>query len=265
MTVCIAAAAETEEGQRALVLCTDRRVGGALGSAETGLKSRYITKGWRLLTSGDEHEIMALDKLYTQRFRQINATKPENLDESMRWPVNERKRQLASEFIRARFATSLEDFQQHAKQRLPDDIFHEAIRAIGDIRTEADVVMAGFSDEYSAEIYECCGDGKVRIHEDFAVIGEGALIATSSLLRRRQDYVTTLNDTLFNVFEAKRLSEAVGSVGRGTSLSVLYPDGTHKYVSSAARTELNVHYKKYGPQSYQSIQFEGEVFKEEDT
>ena len=53
MTVCIAAIC-TDEGEHKVVLCTDTRIGGDLGSSEAFLKEIGIGNGWYCLISGDE-------------------------------------------------------------------------------------------------------------------------------------------------------------------------------------------------------------------
>lgn len=51
MTVCIAAACrDLADNEYRVVMCTDWRVSGALGSAEIKLRQRRLGKNWYILT-----------------------------------------------------------------------------------------------------------------------------------------------------------------------------------------------------------------------
>lgn len=54
--------------------------------------------------------------------------------------------------------------------------------------------------------------------------------------------------TLYNVFEAKRLSESVGSIGKQTYMSVLSQGDDNRLTSVQLDYQLQAWFKKYGPQ-----------------
>lgn len=85
------------------------------------------------------------------------------------------------------------------------------------------------------------------------------------MFRRAQQYPNKLNKTLYNVYEAKRLAEAVGSVGRSTHLEVLRYDGENPDVPSAMLDELSKLYvSEYGPRRVPAnLKLEGELFGKE--
>jgi 20S proteasome alpha/beta subunit len=246
MTVCIAAACQDEDEEK-IVLCCDKKLSGALGSTETGQKNRWISKLWRLLTAGDEPDIEALYKLYRRRFKLAENRTTEKIDESIKWPLRQRKRDLSDEYTYSRFNLSYDDFLLNGKERLPDEEFRDALRAIAAISLNAHLIIAGFIDD-SAEIYYTDDVGAVRAAHDFAVVGEGQYIAHSVLARREQSIRSTLHATLYNVYEAKRYSEAVGSVGEKTLLAVLSADGKREISSFQLDAQLEDLYEKYGPQ-----------------
>ena len=79
------------------------------------------------------------------------------------------------------------------------------------------------------------------------MIGEGRYLAESALMHREQDESTSLNLTLYNVHEAKKYAERVASVGKTTTMVVLWPDRA-RVITSAGRTFLSERFEKYGPQ-----------------
>ena len=115
VTVCIAAAC-IEGEERKIVLCTDRRTGSVLGSAETALKNRTIKDGWRCLTAGAETDIHAMVRLYRAAFRSTPTITVQNIDSIIKLPLQQRKKELADEYIRHRFAISHADFITFGKE-----------------------------------------------------------------------------------------------------------------------------------------------------
>ena len=90
---------------------------------------------------------------------------------------------------------------------------------------------------------------RVSIEEDFAIVGEGLYLATSSLLQR--EYLDTFDfeKALYCVYEAKRYAERVASVGEYTSIRVLSSDGTRKIVNLETREKLGKIFLEYGPKN----------------
>jgi hypothetical protein len=71
----------------------------------------------------------------------------------------------------------------------------------------------------------------------------------------------SLDVTLYNVFEAKKLSEAVGSVGKRTALSIIRSDGSRKITSLELDSQLNSWFKEYGPKPIpRDTKFTGEYY-----
>ena len=212
MTVCIAAICheDNDQDRPAIVLCTDARVGGSLGSSEWAFKQVHIGGTWHALTAGDAPDIVTLIKLFQIKFAEPNALLAENIDRSIKDVLFERKKQLAEEFIRDRFAITFDEFSQYGKVRLPEDLFREAMRQLREIDLKAEFILAGYVDG-TPEIYSFDGSGRVGAANDYAVCGSGYYLAHAALMRREQSVMCTVERGLYNVFEAKKLSEAVRS------------------------------------------------------
>ena len=245
VTVCIAAICQDREKDK-IVLCTDTKLSSALGSAETGSKDLPIAHRWRLLTSGNEADIIALHRLYRRQFEDVNNLTPEKLDESMKFPLRQRKKDLADEYTFSRYNMSYADFIASGKDKFPDEEFRNSIRNVAAIRLRANLIIAGFVDE-SPEVYCTDEDGVARATNDFAVIGEGQYLAQSVLLRREQYSRLSLHETLYNVYESKRYSESIGSVGKSTSIAILSSGARRELTSIAVDRQLKKFYAEFGP------------------
>lgn len=261
MTVCIAAICEDSER---IVLCTDTKLSSVLGSTETGRKDLPIAKGWRLLTAGDEPEIVALHRLYQRRFKDIDNLTPEKLDESMKFPLRQRKIDLSDEYTFSRYNMSYADFVAMGKDKFPDEEYRNSVRNVASIRLSASLIIAGFVDR-SPEVYYTDGDGIARAANDYSIIGEGEYIAHSVLLRREQNKRLSLAKTLYNVYEAKRYSESIGSVGDYTTIAILAPGARRELTSLNVDKQLKKHYAEYGPKELpRDFDLDGPIFFSEE-
>jgi 20S proteasome alpha/beta subunit len=222
MTVCIAASCVFEHGtdRAAIILCTDRKTSGPLGSAETALKQRALAKNWYALTSGAEADIMALDALLKANFKGSDEIDETNVAVKITDALLKRKKQRANELVIGKFAIPYEEFLSIGKDKFPSDIFRDTMSQIMSIRLP-EFIIAGFDEAKFPIICQTNASGTVSIRDDFAVVGEGEYVATAVLLQRAQSYGTLVTETLYNVFEAKKYAEKVPSVGDRTSICIL--------------------------------------------
>ena len=245
MTVCIAAACR-DGNEKKIVVCTDKKLSSALGSAETSFKAPPLPNGWHCLTAGDEPDIHALWKLYQIRFMEPENLTAITIDASMKAPLHQRKAQLAEEYIQRRFAISYEEFMKEGKTRLPPELFYDAFQKVTHLSLKAEFIVTGFISNFP-EIYHTDNEGIARAAYNFAVVGEGEYIAHSTLLRRSQNDFTPLHKTLYNVYEAKKLAEAIPSVGPMTYMGIISTDGETTQTSVAFDAQLEKWYNTYGP------------------
>jgi 20S proteasome alpha/beta subunit len=258
MTVCMAAACKTGDNRK-IMLCADHKSSSILGSSETARKEVPIGSGWYCLTAGTESAILGLVRLLKVEFNDDNNIKPETIDATIKRVLYQRRNELVEEYSQLRFSFSYNGFIKYGKERLPTEIFYDATQKIVQIELNADLIIAGLIGD-DPEIYYTDSKGIVRAASHFAVIGEGEYIAASSLLRRGQNDWTSLEKTLYNVFEAKRLSESVGSVGKRTHIAVLEPE-ERRLTSLGLDKQLESWFEKYGPQEVpDDRKFEGEYY-----
>lgn len=245
MTVCIAAVCEENIAPK-IVICTDRKVGGALGSAETMLKTRWIGNGWKCLTSGTDNDILATLRLFKNHVNKEQIIDETNVLRIVRAALNERKFDKANELIQGKFAIPYSEFLAAGKARFPDDQFRAVMSEVELIEIEAVFIIVGFADRFPILIKTDRTCGAV-IKEDHVVIGEGGYLAQAALLSREHHNIETLERTLYSVFEAKKFAEGVPSVGTTTAIYVLYADGGVGYVTAEGNDFLEEQYKQFGP------------------
>jgi hypothetical protein len=68
MTVCIAAECEVNTDDPKIIMCTDTKLSGSLGSSETMLKTRALAPLWRCLTAGADADLLGLLRLLKNEF-----------------------------------------------------------------------------------------------------------------------------------------------------------------------------------------------------
>jgi len=247
MTVCIAAACGDEGGQ-AIVLCTDWRISGALGSADTMLKIRQIGQNWHLLTSGSESDINAIVLAFRRAFPAGSTIDETNVPTIVRNVLNERKREKAEEFVRGKYAIGYDDLLNLGKDKLPADLYREALLLISEIEIGCSCIIAGFDSSGHNFILETNSQCRVLVRDDFATIGEGAYLAQTALLQRGHISSRKLSETIYCVYEAKRYAEKVTSVGDVTSLHVIYPRRSRRLIEVTQVDDLKPYFAKFGPQ-----------------
>ncbi len=259
MTICTAAICR-DNHENKIVLCTDQKISTVVGSSDTARKEYGLGNDWHCLVSGSESEFLALVRLYRERFVNKANLTATTIDGSMKWPLNQRKAELCDQYTWGRFAVSYLDFMKTGKDQLPPEVFYEAVQHIKNIELDADLIICGFINS-AAEIYHTDRRGSAKAAADFATVGEGEYLASSVLLRRKQHNYASLEETLYNVFEAKKFAESVGSVGQKTSISIISEGGRWQQTSLELDDQLAAAYRKYGPKDLpRAIKFDGDYY-----
>jgi len=246
MTVCIAAACEVNKAPK-VVLCTDWKIGSALGSSETRFKQHMVKyPNWHCLGAGVTSDINALIILLRKEFRDAANIDETNISSLLRDVARERKKEKASEIILSKFGMTYDEFMIHGKQRLPEERHRLATLEIEHARLGASVIVVGFagSQTFICEINDA---GRVAITENYCCIGEGAYLGESVLLQRDQHELRPLDYTIYCAYEAKKYAEKVPSVGTDTTITVVDVYGRWEAIDLATRSQLRDLYLQYGP------------------
>ncbi|MCV0385659.1 MAG: hypothetical protein K5821_04410 [Nitrobacter sp.] len=246
VTVCIATICDS--GKK-IIVCSDTLISGPLGSAETMLKTRMVS-GWTCQTAGDQADILSFLGILSPAMRRAKAQggiTESNIGILVRDSLAAAKKQKVDEVIKGQYAISYDDLLKIGKDRLPPEIFRDAMLEVRDTRLNAECIISGFADGFPM-LLQTNSSGQVFVREDFAVVGEGAYLAQTILLHRAHSDVLPLARSLYTVYEAKKHAEGARSVGGYTSIGLLQSDSERELISFEGMMMLKEQYKKFGPQ-----------------
>ena len=245
MTVGIAVACDWNNTPK-IVMCSDFLISSGIGSVDNYQKCWVLKNGWYSAWSGEKSAINILGKHYVNYLSGVSAISDENISTHLRQPLQNRKRELANEFVQSKFAMSYEDFLKTGKENFPEETYRRTLEYISRIELEAEAIIAGFADG-TPNICTTTTEGTLSLWEDYATIGEGATLAQAALMNREHDYYCPLSVALYNVYEAKKHAERVRSVGITTGIYIYHGDGRGQRVSEEGLEYLDTLYKKYNP------------------
>lgn len=255
MTVCIAAVCQHEDVPQ-IILCNDYKKTSGLGSAETEDKFHSLKFGWYALGAGTKSQIEFLVREYRNHLRGISEITDMNIAEVLREPLVKRKRALATEYIQNQYGLSYDEFLSIGREKLPPDMFRNELEYVKRIWLDAALIIVGFTGgdpkTKSPNICKVESDGTMSLQEDFAVIGQGELLASPIFYQRAYTSKTPLSKAIFYVSEAKKNAENLASVGEDTSLDILGADNVVRSVNDAGFKALGSLYRKYHPELHMS-------------
>src|SRR5262249_12921976 len=139
--------------------------------------------------------------------------------------------------LQSELGISYEEFRQTGKSSFPEDLYRDLLWEIRNHRSGAELIVSGFISGYP-RIFKISGD-VVWPCNDFAVIGSGTFNGESALRWREQSSTQNLETTIYNVWEAKRLSENVPGVGKKTILLIMRPNQPTDFLTEAGERMLN--------------------------
>jgi hypothetical protein len=128
MTICIAAVCHaSREGGTKILLCTDWRVSGLMGSAETAHKQPLLAEGWVCLTAGDPREINAIVPSIQKAFEGAGVVDETNVGRLVQECLRTRLAQKRDDLSHSRFSKSYQEIYDTGKDKLPHDVFSRFI------------------------------------------------------------------------------------------------------------------------------------------
>ncbi len=247
VTVCIAATCE-DNGAPVIVACVDGKASSSLGSQEYAVKFRLINEWWTVLTAGSQDEINLILPSFRARFASPMIKDETTIVPLVQSVLRERRQQKREELVQNKYSMTYQDFLATGKERLPEDIYRADVYDISQICIDAEFIVIGFLDDHMPMLIHTDRFGNVRIMDHFATAGEGAFLAEASLLQREQYDFYPLWQTVYCVYEAKRISERVSSVGKETALVIMKQNGDIDLIKEVGRKFLGEQFLKFGPQ-----------------
>jgi len=267
MTLCIAAVCTHDDNEPAIILCSDWRAeSGDVAGGDVQDKLSWVTPWkWAALKAG---VVADADRLI-EAFGAVLNQFPEPMALSTFRPLfdvafQRYKWRLTDDYLRARLAidygTLLAGFKNTDDPTKPNIVFPDAF--VEEKLHEVEelpipnclLIVAGFVEGVPIICVvnepETPGSShcRLRFESNFATIGSGSPAALISLYRREHTATDVrLMKAIYHVYEAKLLGEVSPGVGKPTSITVLFADGTCWNLSNAGYRFLEERYDYFGP------------------
>ena len=255
MTLCIAAHCMEPDwtGSPRIVAAFDWKIEeDSVGSSEGHAKLRHLTEEWVALLAGpsiSETEDLALryQAFLVNNHEQLTRG---NLRDQLRRPLNAYRESLADRHTHGLLAVPYSDFLDHGENWFPEELRRQVALEIAQQKIDAEIVLIGVVEKEYLVIADCVY-GEVRLCHHFTAIGSGHSVAKASLYHRGQESTCPLSETIYSIFEAKKLGENVPGVGKVTTILVVRrnEDGTLAWdVLQSEDIEFEESlYHKFGP------------------
>ena len=205
MTVCIAAIHDRYSDPK-IITCTDGRLDyGDYGSGTSGEKSQLLGYEWFALLSGAWNEAHELARHIGEKLRS-------------RAPLKSRSDALHM------FGKSCESFKK-------TPFFTQSITC--------DLIIGGFIGRDPMLISAGIRDGNAyaNVSGDTAIVGSGAVVAQTILNIRDYSHAIDPRKAVYIIYEAKKLSETVVSVGPKTWIEIHRPVSTPAPASGSVNVQ----------------------------
>ena len=259
LTVCIAAVCQQNDEKR-IVLCSDWKGEIAnLAGSETTDKLRFLPQGWTALMADTLSRAEELVAAYKTHIRGLGSVADEYaLFTEMKKPAQKHKEAMIDDYVRQTLGMSYSQFLAHATN-IPPESAAKLLDGIANIKLGASLILAGFAetpdengDRERAPYLFVVQDNDahedvVSVQDQYAVIGSGAYVAIPAINQRAQDDQKSLMETIYTLYEAKRLSQIVPGVGEDTSIDVMEPNGKLWSLSDAGYERCEDLFREIGP------------------
>jgi hypothetical protein len=246
MTVCIAGIGGLGPSAR-ILLCSDTRLESDFAGGEGASKLLGAGGGFFAMIAGPISSARDLLRVIRTRFDQRPDPSQDNIADELRHSATAQKQKMAEHFIRTKFAVDYKDLLT-GQLELPPELYHQALFDLGQLSLGSDVIVAGFVGGVP-HIYTLRQDCHVEEAEAFACIGSGEYIAHGALFQRKFRWGLDIEEAMYYVYEAKRLSEVAPGVGRSTHLRIVEPDGVLP-LSQQELLALENQYQRFGLQPF---------------
>ena len=229
MTVCIAAI--TGWGTQ-IVSASDQMLtmSGEYVADKVATKRLQVCSDWDVFAAGDLGVAkLIVDKMKSPPDRWRESRSVLEVSRRLKESYQEQLRDEAGDEILSIYGWSTREFMHKAlsttdsQSALMADLRHRLDGYVLD----CDLLGCGFDEDGVAHIFSVTHPGKLAIHDEpgFWAIGSGANAALSTLFSRAQRPDTMMHDTIYQVCEAKFVSERVPGVGEETDIGMLEPKG----------------------------------------
>lgn len=218
MTICIAAIG-TNEGKEYVIAATDKMLTNSLigGSFEhPSPKFKIIGKKYIAMLAGNP---LLFSELVNERISEGKDLKgvANNIKEAMK---SKRLSRIDEEILGPLLADR-KLISRALEKEIPNSYIDSILKAVAEFRLETAIILAGVED-HKASVLLISETGVHNFSEiGFHTIGTGDVEATNTLLFQQQSRETSVKETIYNVFKAKRNAEVAEGVGQLTDMIII--------------------------------------------
>jgi 20S proteasome alpha/beta subunit len=260
MTLCIAAnCLENRNPDRArIVISADARSESTTIGGDNTSKYEILTDGLWAMFAGEISKARDL----TSTFREVLSgveLKQDTLFEKLNEASGKHKGKLCDRMAQQRFGLSYRAVRERGEQELPENNRARFFHDLESLGFDCELLIIGFLDEGRATIFHVAHDGEVTLEDNFRAIGTGETIAEGNLSFRNQRVITTVEETIYHVYESTRLAYEAKTPGVGKTdlFFVLAPKENGKLevttITPDGQQKLGQQWERFGPRAVASL------------
>lgn len=228
MTLCIAASCVDEKDNRCIVVASDWKAEvGEYTGAEIQNKLYWLwSNSWPVLVSGTASDAQDLIATFRSSFNRKQITEA-NARDRITEALLLHKKKFTDEYVRAVTNVSFDYFRDN-KEKIDPVLWSRVWNNIGKIKADCRLILCSFAAgvplmfQVDANFAAMPEERLVVPEENFLAIGTGSVIANSMLCFRGQNEDMSLNETVYNVFEAMRFAHQASAPGVGKAHAFSY-------------------------------------------
>jgi hypothetical protein len=249
MTVCIAAMAEDKR----IVTVSDQKISMRQFSGDNlTLKLWVVARGWNCMVAGSDVTIAQsiIDRVAVTLSQKFDTLELEDVVAGFKQSYQEQIQSRATDTYLARYKMGMDEFRTKGRRQLGPDVFDTLCDKIARVSFDLRFLVAGFDrSSESPHLFVISNPGVEEIYDrpGFWAIGSGAMSALSMLFYRGQKVIASLEQTIYNVCEAKFMAESASDVGEETFLHIMSPPSKKQVKwSPLTPTEIRAVWKSDG-------------------
>lgn len=248
MTVCIAAVAELED----IVTVTDKKLSkGFYSSEDASIKTQFLIGDWATMLAGKIEQFQGFLPVFYGALGNNFHPRFDDVAGLLTTAYQKFTQQLATEKILGKFDLDVPTFLK-CRPELGDALYERLFLEISKVEVGFDLLVFGYHEEYP-RIFIVSNPGAdnpshVTYCDEFGfgVIGDGYLMAESTLYALKQKSDTSLATTLYNCLCAKFSAETATDVGKETFAEVHRDAHTAVEIPQAFIRQVRKEWDRYG-------------------
>ncbi|HZL69586.1 MAG TPA: hypothetical protein VFC29_19900 [Candidatus Limnocylindrales bacterium] len=262
MTLCVAAQCVDGEKNK-VVFASDFSVETEISSAEIESKLGFVgDEDYPVLYAGSSSRARELGNVLNDILMARGEEESGLMSDYCKQAVKQQKAKLADEYVGALLGMSFESLLRQ-RDRFPEELYRDTLNEIARMSLGCDLVLIAFSSGQS-QLIRINGTGVnvggTELCFNFAAIGSGFYLAEASLFQREHSSDDSLEDTIYQVYEAMVLGAKAPGVGEDFHISIASDAGDHiewEHLDDALYFDyLAKQFRKFGPKELRPQQIQ---------